>query len=45
VRLAKEARTYRAAGFRAMKSKIGFDVDEDIASVRAIRGALGKDGI
>lgn len=37
----EEARRHMANGFRAMKLKIGFGVEEDIAYVRAVRDAIG----
>lgn len=36
-----EARRHLAAGFSAMKLKIGFGVEEDIAYVHAVREAIG----
>ncbi|MDU8942881.1 mandelate racemase/muconate lactonizing enzyme family protein [Ovoidimarina sediminis] len=39
--LAAECAGYAAAGFRAMKVKIGFDVAEDLAAIAAIREAIG----
>jgi D-galactarolactone cycloisomerase len=41
--LVAEAVRYRDAGFTAMKVKIGFGVDDDIATLRAIREAVGPD--
>lgn len=38
-----EAHRYVEAGFKAMKLKIGFGVEEDIAYMRAIRQAVGED--
>jgi D-galactarolactone cycloisomerase len=38
-RLAAEARQRHAEGFRAMKFKLGFGVDDDLAVMRAIREA------
>ena len=37
---AEEARAIEAAGFRAMKMKVGLGVAKDIALVEAVRGAL-----
>jgi D-galactarolactone cycloisomerase len=42
-KLAKEAATYAERGFRAIKVKIGFGVDYDVAAVRAVREAIGDD--
>ena len=42
-RLAEEAVQHRAAGFNAMKVKLGFGVDDDIAVMRAIDDALDKE--
>ncbi len=43
-RLAEEALQHYEAGFRAMKIKLGFGVDDDIAVMRAIgRAVEGKD--
>jgi D-galactarolactone cycloisomerase len=41
--LAREAEGYAAEGFRAMKMKVGFGVDEDLRNVRAVRAAIGPD--
>lgn len=41
--LAREAEAYAAEGFRAMKMKVGFGIDEDIRNVRAVRAAIGRD--
>ncbi|HET7874533.1 MAG TPA: mandelate racemase/muconate lactonizing enzyme family protein [Methylomirabilota bacterium] len=41
--LAKEARGYVAEGFRAMKLKVGFGVEEDVRNVRAVREAIGPE--
>ncbi|NIZ11322.1 mandelate racemase/muconate lactonizing enzyme family protein [Pseudooceanicola sp. HF7] len=40
---AEEAARHRAAGFHAMKIKIGFDFQEDMAVIRAVREAMGPD--
>lgn len=40
---AEEAAGHRAAGFHAMKIKIGFGFDEDLAVIRAVRDAMGSD--
>src|SRR5207249_1382818 len=37
--LAREAEAYTAEGFRAMKMKVGFGLDEDVRNVRAVRAA------
>jgi D-galactarolactone cycloisomerase len=39
----REAQDHIAAGYRALKLKIGFGVEEDIACVRALRDAIGPD--
>jgi D-galactarolactone cycloisomerase len=41
-RLADEALAHYGAGFRAMKVKLGYGVDDDIAVMRQIREALGE---
>ncbi|MBI4245795.1 MAG: mandelate racemase/muconate lactonizing enzyme family protein [Candidatus Rokubacteria bacterium] len=41
--LAREAEGYAAEGFRAMKMKVGFGLDEDVRNVRAVRAAIGPD--
>ena len=41
--LAEETAGYIADGFDAVKIKIGYDVDEDIAAIRAVRRAIGPD--
>jgi len=40
--LAEEAAGYVAEGFRAVKLKVGFGVDEDAAVTRAVREAIGS---
>lgn len=40
---AQEMAGHAAAGFHAMKVKIGFDVDEDLKVIRAVRDAIGPD--
>lgn len=43
-RLLDEARTYVAAGFKGMKTKVGgLSIAEDVARVRALRDAIGPD--
>jgi D-galactarolactone cycloisomerase len=42
-RLVDEAITYAERGFRAMKLKIGFGRDYDLAAVKAVRNAIGDD--
>ena len=37
----REAETHLAAGFRALKLKTGFGVEDDIAGVRTVRDAIG----
>lgn len=39
-RLADEAQRHYASGFRAMKIKLGFGVDDDLAVMREVRAAL-----
>ena len=41
--LAEEAAGYLAEGFRAVKLKVGFGVEEDAAVTRAVREAIGPD--
>jgi D-galactarolactone cycloisomerase len=41
--LAAEARGYVADGFRAMKLKVGFGVEEDARNARAVREAIGRE--
>jgi D-galactarolactone cycloisomerase len=41
--LAEEAAGYAAEGFRAVKLKVGFGVEEDAAVTRAVRNAIGPD--
>ena len=41
--LAEEAAGYVAGGFRAVKLKVGFGVEEDAAVTRAVREAIGAD--
>ena len=41
--LAEECARYRAEGFHAVKVKIGFDVDEDLRALQAVRDAIGPD--
>ncbi len=41
--LALEAEGYAREGFRAMKMKVGFGIDEDTKNVRAVREAIGPD--
>ena len=41
--LAREAEGYAREGFRAMKMKVGFGIDEDTTNVRAVREAIGPD--
>jgi D-galactarolactone cycloisomerase len=39
--LAEEAAGYREEGFRAVKLKVGFGIDEDVRMTRAVREAIG----
>jgi D-galactarolactone cycloisomerase len=41
--LAEEAAGYVADGFKAVKLKVGFGVEEDVAVTRAVREAIGPD--
>jgi D-galactarolactone cycloisomerase len=41
-RLAQEAEGHVAKGFRALKIKLGFGIDDDLAVMRAIRETAGK---
>src|SRR5918992_4106166 len=41
-RLAQEAERHVAAGFRALKIKLGFGIDDDLAVMRAIREVAAK---
>ncbi|WP_063691405.1 mandelate racemase/muconate lactonizing enzyme family protein [Bradyrhizobium stylosanthis] len=41
--LPEEAAGYVAEGFRAVKLKVGFGVEEDVAVTRAVREAIGPD--
>lgn len=40
---AEEMAGHAQAGFHAMKIKIGFDVEEDLRVIRAVRNAIGPD--
>jgi D-galactarolactone cycloisomerase len=44
-RVAKRARAFANQGFHGVKIKVGFDLDQDIRIVRAVREELGKDFI
>lgn len=41
--MAKKAGAYTESGFNVIKTKVGLDVESDIARVRAIREAVGDD--
>jgi D-galactarolactone cycloisomerase len=41
--LAEEAARYREEGFKAVKLKVGFGVDEDERTTRAVRETIGAD--
>ena len=41
--LVEEAQRYVAAGFTALKVKIGFGIDDDVAVVQAVRAAVGPE--
>ncbi|HEY2917501.1 MAG TPA: mandelate racemase/muconate lactonizing enzyme family protein [Candidatus Binatia bacterium] len=42
-KVAKRARGFAEQGFHGVKIKVGFDLDQDIRIVRAVRQELGKD--
>ena len=42
-KVAKKARDFAEQGFHGVKIKVGFDLDQDIQIVRAVRQELGKD--
>ena len=42
-KVAKRAREFAEQGFHGVKIKVGFDLDQDIRIVRAVRQELGKD--
>ena len=42
-KVAKRARAFAEQGFHGVKIKVGFDLDQDIRIVRAVRQELGKD--
>ena len=42
-KVAKRARGFAEQGFHGVKIKVGFDLDQDIQIVRAVRQELGKD--
>src|SRR6266404_9720184 len=44
-KVAKRARALAEQGFHGVKIKVGFDLDQDIRIVRAVREELGKDFI
>lgn len=44
-KVARRARGFAEQGFRGVKIKVGFDLDQDIRIVRAVRQELGKDFI
>ena len=44
-KVAKRARAFADQGFHGVKIKVGFDLDQDIRIVRAVRQELGKDFI
>jgi D-galactarolactone cycloisomerase len=43
LKVAKRARGFAEQGFHGVKIKVGFDLDQDIRIVRAVRQELGKD--
>src|ERR1041384_2582924 len=42
-KVARRARAFAEQGFHGVKIKVGFDLDQDIRIVRAVRDELGKD--
>jgi D-galactarolactone cycloisomerase len=44
-RVAERARGFAEQGFHGVKIKVGFDLDQDIRIVRAVRAELGRDFI
>jgi D-galactarolactone cycloisomerase len=42
-RLAREAAGYAERGFGAVKMKVGFSIEQDVANVRAVREGVGPD--
>lgn len=42
-KLAKEAKSYAADGFKAMKMKVGLNISDDVENVRRVREAIGPD--
>ena len=44
-RLADEAASHRRNGFRAMKVKLGFGIEDDLAVMRAVRDALAGEPV
>jgi D-galactarolactone cycloisomerase len=44
-RLAQEAEGHTAAGFRALKIKLGFGIEDDLAVMRAIKEVAGKQDV
>ena len=44
-KVAKRARGFAEQGFHGVKIKVGFDLDQDIRIVRAVRAELGRDFI
>src|SRR5258706_653575 len=44
-KVARRARAFADQGFKGVKIKVGFDLDQDIRIVRAVRQELGKDFI
>ena len=44
-KVAKKARLFADQGFQGVKIKVGFDLDQDIEIVRAVRQELGRDFI
>ena len=42
-KVAKKARAFAEQGFRGVKIKVGFDLDQDVGIVRAVREELGQD--
>ena len=42
-KLVEEAKTYVQQGFNAIKMKVGYTIEKDVAFVKAIRKVIGKD--
>ncbi len=42
-KMAADARSFQQAGFEAIKVKLGTQTDDDVARIKAVRQAIGKD--